>query len=59
MIKLYQPQHEQFLNQMDGMNQLTSKTFITVVNLIARMINIGGLDDNRTTGDRPRLVVIC
>jgi len=28
MIELYQLKHEQFLNQMDGMNQLTSKASI-------------------------------
>ena len=41
MIELYQLKHEQFLNQMDGMNQLTSKTSITVVNLIAGIMYNG------------------
>ena len=54
MIELYQPKHEQFLNQMDGMNQLTSKAFITVVNLIARIINNGDLDKKSPVAWLPR-----
>jgi negative regulator of genetic competence, sporulation and motility len=39
MAKLYQPQHEQLLNKIEGINQLTNKIFITVADLIARIIN--------------------
>ena len=39
MTEVYQPQHEHLLNKMEGMNQLTNKTSITVADLISRIIN--------------------